>query len=825
MSWSTGSLSWPTALVLAAGLGVLAAGLPHRSPRGGTVGPVSRRIPGAAAARALSRLLARGYRGAVTRGAALVVVVWLAAAVLLPLLLGTPSTGGGDMGGLLPANSHALQVEKQALKQFRVPVLSETSVVVHDPNGLSPLTRADVVAWALSYTQRYLDGTARKGLDHIIAAEPIPTATKDTAVTYLYVSSGTSTGAAFVLARQYAAHFANQPSVTTYVTGLGPAEVSQEHYLQSRLDLFAIASVALIAVVVTLTFRSVGAALLVLGVAAVGYEVARPLLGVLADAFGFPVPSQLEPLIVALLLGVVTDYSVLLASTFREQARAGGRGGAAVRATLLHDAGIIAVAGLTVAGGTISLLAANLQLFRAFGPALALTVLVGVLVSLTLTPAVMTLVGRRLVRVRPRGAAAPGTAGPGTAAPGTADAAAAPDAAVAPDRAPGTAPDAAQRPTRGAAVGLLVRAVSDRRGAAVAVLLGLGLLVLAAAPALHMRLDLSFSSGLPHSDQVRRGAAVLDRSGIRGVTGPTEIIVRSPGIADHRAELERLQAAVAAQPGVAQVLGPAQNPLPDRFGVVLSRDGNAARLIVILDSDPLGAPAIADLNRLAGRLDRLAATAGLPAAHTEVTGLTAIAGELADATRVNLRLTLLVALAVELIILVTYLGALVAPIALLACSAVGVSAALGLTTLFFQSLLGDPGLTFYVPFATAVLLFALGSDYNVFAVGTIWDEAARHPLRRALAIAVPRSSRAITAAGLILAATFAMVAIIPLESFREVAFTMGVGLLIDTFLVRPVLTPAVLSLLGRAAGWPGRRIRTADPASPGLRRQEVGRAG
>ena len=127
----------------------------------------------------------------------------------------------------------------------------------------------------------------------------------------------------------------------------------------------------------------------------------------------------------------------------------------------------------------------------------------------------------------------------------------------------------------------------------------------------------------------------------------------------------------------------------------------------------------------------------------------------------------------------------------------------------FQGLRGNPGLTFYAPFATAVLLLALGSDYNVFAVGSIWDAAARHPLRRALAIAVPRSSRAITAAGVILAATFAVVAVIPLETFRQVAFTMTVGLLIDTLVVRPVLTPAVLTLLGPAASWPGRRIRSA----------------
>jgi RND superfamily putative drug exporter len=179
---------------------------------------------------------------------------------------------------------------------------------------------------------------------------------------------------------------------------------------------------------------------------------------------------------------------------------------------------------------------------------------------------------------------------------------------------------------------------------------------------------------------------------------------------------------------------------------------------------------------------------------------------------------------VELLILVVYLRALLAPLALLISSALGVAAALGLTVLVFQDLLGDPGLTFYAPFATAVLLLALGSDYNVFAVGSIWEAAGRMSLSRAIAVAMPSTARAIGAAGVILATTFAMVAIIPLQTFRQVAFTMAVGLLIDTFLIRPVVTPAVLTLLGPAASWPSRRVRTEDVSAEELRGTAVAAA-
>jgi RND superfamily putative drug exporter len=94
------------------------------------------------------------------------------------------------------------------------------------------------------------------------------------------------------------------------------------------------------------------------------------------------------------------------------------------------------------------------------------------------------------------------------------------------------------------------------------------------------------------------------------------------------------------------------------------------------------------------------------------------------------------------------------------------------------------------------------------------------PLRQAIAVALPATGRAISAAGIILAATFAMVAIIPLGAFRQLAFTMAVGVLLDTFLVRPVITPALLTLLGPAASWPSRRIRTT--AGPHQEPSQVG---
>ena len=88
--------------------------------------------------------------------------------------------------------------------------------------------------------------------------------------------------------------------------------------------------------------------------------------------------------------------------------------------------------------------------------------------------------------------------------------------------------------------------------------------------------------------------------------------------------------------------------------------------------------------------------------------------------------------------------------------------------------------------------------------GRIWEEARTRPLREAIALGSRRATKAVTIAGLTLAATFATLAIVPLTPFRELAFTLGAGVLIDSFLVRSLLVPALIALFGRASTWPGK---------------------
>ncbi len=214
-------------------------------------------------------------------------------------------------------------------------------------------------------------------------------------------------------------------------------------------------------------------------------------------------------------------------------------------------------------------------------------------------------------------------------------------------------------------------------------------------------------------------------------------------------------------------------------------------------------------------------SSGLSGAKVEYSGETALAQSAVSAVSSDAFTIAAAVLVVNLLLMALFMRALVAPLALLAVNVMSVAATLGIVVWIFQHLLGYPDITYYVPFAGAVLLISLSSDYNVLIAGRIWREAERMPMREAIATGAPRASRAIRAAGLSLAASFALVALIPVRPFRELAAVMAVGILLETFLVRPLLAPALLALLGKAAGWPGKpgwrdmaSRRRPDPRSP-----------
>jgi putative drug exporter of the RND superfamily len=698
-----------------------------------------------------------------------VVAAWIAAAVAVAVSM--PGLGSGEaleLGGLLPDDSPAIDAEERSSRIFDVPLTADTAVVERDPAGFSEQEQEAIVRRAVDATDQERDGNEiRFALPILNTQEVFPGSEEDgtTAVTHLFFGPEVSLPSKIELANAYAdragqEHYAG-------VTGPAPARLAQFDEIEDALPWVELGTVLAIAFVVGLTFRSVGAPLLTLAAAGIAFLVAGGLIPWAAEQLGATIPQEVEPLVVALTLGVVTDYTIFFLAACRRELAGGTSRLDAARRSCTAVVPIVATAGLIVVAGTGALVVGELEFFRAFGPALALTAGISLAVSITFVPATLALFGRMVFwpSLHPLD----------------------------------EEPEGEERP-----VSRFARVLTSRPIAAIVALVTIAGLVAAATGLRQTELALRLGSGLPSDSEVQQAATAADQGFAAGVLAPTIVLLESEGLAGHADELARLEQELDQVPGVAGVIGPREQPVEAPRDVLVSEDGNAARIAVILDPPPMDSEAIKAHQELDGRLPELLPSAGLPDARAAIAGQTALASDTVEAILDSLALVGAVVLALNFLLLALFLRALVAPLFLLASSVLSVAATLGLTTYVFQDLLGHSDLTYYVPFAAGVLLVSLGSDYNVFVTGRIWQEAERRPLRDAIAVAAPRASRAISVAGIALAASFAMLAIVPVGGFREFAFMMGVGILLETFVVRPVLIPALIALFGETGAWPGR---------------------
>ncbi|HXV96413.1 MAG TPA: MMPL family transporter [Gaiellaceae bacterium] len=701
-----------------------------------------------------------------------VVTLWIAAAAAVALYL--PGLGSGEaleLGGLIPDDSPAIQAGERSQELFDVPLTADTAVVERAPEGFSREEQQAIVQRAVDVSEQEQAGDEiRFALPILNTRELFPGSEEDgtTAVTHLFFDPNVSLTGRAGLARDYRDRAGDEHYAG--VTGPGPARLAQFEEIENALPLVELGTVLAIALVVGLTFRSLGAPLLTLVASGIAFLVAAGIIPWVTERLGAEIPQEVEPLVVALTLGIVTDYTIFfLSACRRELARGTPRLEAAKRSTTAV-APIVATAGLIVVTGTAALVVGELEFFRAFGPALALTAGVSLAVSITFVPASLALFGRLVFWPSLR---------PGDEIPEDEEAAS---------------------PARFRVVGIL----TSRPVAALVALLTIAGLVAAATGVRHTELALRLGSGLPADNEVREAAVAADQGFAAGVLAPTIVLLEGEGVAADEEGLAGLEEGIEQVPGVAGVVGPSEQPAEAPPGVLVTEEGNAARVVVILEDSPLDSEAIETSRDLDGRLPELLRQAGLDGATAAQTGQTAVASDTVKAIVDSSALVGAVVLACNFILLALFLRALVAPLYLLAASVLSVAATLGLTTYVFQGLLGHSDLTYYVPFAAGVLLVSLGSDYNVFVAGRIWQEAEQRPLREAIAVAAPRASRAISVAGIALAASFAMLAIVPVDGFREFAFMMSVGVLLETFLVRPVLIPALVALFGDAGTWPSR---------------------
>ena len=710
-----------------------------------------------------------------------------AAAVVAAVLFLPPLSSPGGVADLIPAGSPAVQADASAARLFGYPLEAGIAIVQGNPHGLPQAVVDKTARAALKYDRHAsIPGLLAvipipngAGIPRTITASPASAAgllsgvrqRTSTIVTFLEFSADSPMEQQVSDAETYAHRYLAD---VVGVTGPVAAQYEQGLIIDRDLGWVELFTVLAIALIVGIRFRSLLAPLTALACAGTAYAVAVRLVAWGAQRTGIALPQEVDPVLVVLLLGVTTDYCVFFLAEMRERLAAGADRLQAARDSTAASAPIVFTAGLIVAAGTGALLVARGGLLRAFGPGLAATVLVSMVVSLTLMPALLGVFGGLMFRhVTPARPASPNSL---------------------------LARFATSKP-----VALLVIA---------ACVAGLGI---AAAGARGLGLGSPLIGEMPSSSDAARASAAASAGFAPGILGPTEVLVIGPGAGAQTAADRRMADALRRQPGVASVVGPsvlAGSPSPrSSSNPMIARNGAAVRFALIYDTDPLNATAVGQVRVLTARLPALGEAAGLHGVRYEVGGPTALTGDAINATASDLWRVGLTIMLVTLLLLIVFLRALLAPVYLLAASLLAVLATLGLTVVICDAIFGSADLVFFVPFAAGVLLVSLGSDYNVFVVGRIWKEARSRPVREAVAAGAPRASRAITTAGVALAASFGLLAVIPLEQFRQMAIIMGVGVILDTVVVRSLLVPSLVALTGRAGMWPGRQ-RVSEVPGP-----------
>jgi len=543
-----------------------------------------------------------------------------------------------------------------------------------------------------------------------------------------------------------------------------------------------------------------------------------------AAVHGLGVSQIASLLLIVLVLGAGTDYALFLMFRVREQMRAG---------LACHEAIVLSVArvgetitfsaGILIAA-LLSLATASFSLYSGLAAPLAIAIGLMLIAGLTLLPALLAIFGPAAFwpsSVRP-GAGRAGWWGPACAR-------------------------IVRRPAVTLVTGLVV----------------LGALALAAFG--YLASGFGGAANAPAGSDSALGNALLTRHFPQTAANPTLIVLRlRQPVWAAPAAVAAAEQQLTADPQFTDVSGPfdangtALTPAryaalhaaygPPRAltaaagahvpptqladyqaylasGSYVSTDGYTISFATSLAAgNPASTPAEEAVPAIRAAAARAARVAG--ASASGVTGQAPFTYDVAQLSDSDLRTVIPIAIAVIAVLLALVMRSLVAPLYLIASVVLSYFAALGLTVLLFVGVAGQPGLTFILPFLLFMFLLALGEDYNILVMTRIREEAHRLPLPEAVSRALNLTGTTVTSAGLVLAGTFGVLAIVGsgsagqqnVRTIVDVGVGLALGVLMDTFLVRTLLVPSAVVLIGRWNWWPSRLGSVSPggrPPSPG----------
>ncbi len=748
----------------------------------------------------------------------LVVLAWIVAIVVSSHSL--PSLGSqvnNDNSQFLPSSAPSSQASS-----LLAPILgssattSETTVVASRPAG--PLTSADQAAIAREV--HAVDGVARVTGARELGASPDGRATE--IVVKLGVNSSDVATQKTVLGEIQAtfSRVGAPAGLRLDLAGAIATNVANQKSSNSTGSKTQSLSLLLIVVLLLLIFRSLLAPLVTLLPAAFALLVSTRFIGGLG-ADGLKISEITELLLIVLILGAGTDYGLFLVFRVREELRHGLEPHEAVIHALVRVGESISASAGTVIFALLSLLLASFGIYKDLGIPLALGIAVMLLAGLTLLPALLAIFGRAVFW-------------PSQV-----------------DRAP-------------AKVGAW-SSIATRLVARPGITLVTGVVIfgaLAAAALGYHSGGFGGSLNAPAGTDAAAGNAALTRYFPGASENPANIalVYTRPLWVDPAAAVAAERSLVgsgritrisgpldpnghalspATYTRLHELLGvptklspvdpyPARIPLADynafrSTSQFVSPDGKTIQFEATLRAGGQQSTAAMDATpQIRAVVTRAAAASG--AVRSGLAGEAAALYDVSSTSNHDLTHIVPVAILAIAILLALVLRSAIAPLYLIVSVALSYLAALGVSTIAFIDIGGSNGITFILPFLMFLFLLALGEDYNILVMTRIREEAHDLPLHEAVVRAVARTGPTVTSAGLVLAGTFGVLAITggsgsSGSQIRDIGFGLAIGILMDTFLVRTLIVPSVVALLGRWNWWPAKLSRTdttADERAPAL---------
>jgi putative drug exporter of the RND superfamily len=742
----------------------------------------------------------------------LIIAGWLVAAVVLTMALPSlTSVEKNSNSQFLPSSSPSVRAGELA-QPFSSSTISDATYVAAVPSGtLTPadnlaIDRAEQAMRSLPKVTAVVDGgesaNGRAASALVEARVPSNAAARDKSSVVAGLRSTFTTSGA-------------PPGLEMHLTGSLARSVDEQNQNGKTQTLTEVLSVLFIMVLLFLTFRALLAPLVALLPSAVALIAAGPVIAV-SSRLGVQVSDLTPILLVVVLLGAGTDYGLFLIFRIREELRRGKEVHEAVSFSLCKVGESITFSGLTVIGALATVVVASFGLYQGLGPALAIGIAVALLANLTLLPALLAVLGRSVFwpRIPQSGVHRGGTWG-------------------------GIAGRVVGRPVLTLVVGLVIFG-------------GLAASMLAYAPS-------GFNDPPPAAtSDSGRGQAILAADYPSAEADPTNILFRLPAsvwddpqlLATAKQGLVRTgefssvtgaldpngrsisASALADAHDQLSDLGPAAElPAVPAAGTSVSsavyRDYQGSAQFISAD----GRTIQFETSLKAGSPDGTAAAAAIPAIRAAVTGVAhrigattsgvnsdaALAADVGSISENDLFTIIPIVMIVLALLLAIVLRSLIAPLYLVVSVGLSYLASLGLAVLVFEVIGGQDGINFVLPFFMFIFIMALGQDYNILVMTRIREEAHHAPIRVAVKRAVEATGTTVTSAGLILAGTFGVLTATGNAQVQEIGLGLAAGILLDTFLVRTLLVPSVVVLLGRWNWWPSKlsdEDHSDDPVLP-----------